>query len=650
MLGYRTIFDVPTRREDVEAVAMSQLRSWLQSKRLDADALTWGERVPLSTDTTGFLQELDGGDESRSVRARVVESKKGARWTSTLTVHIPGDRRRDPWVWVDIDGPDGQVAGIPRLARNLLEVFSDARTDIAHLRPVPEIIPERGVGELADFLLDDARRRLIFVAGSDSQMPMSRWQELLGDILKDTVGLASAFVLDAEATDALNEVLGPTHAVFPGTVRTFVDHVGPGDAIDAQRHRVLTTQRIVRGDARTVGRVLGLRARAVALGQPLPRAAIRVDRLLERQVDALVLEHRPASAAVAPETVVAVAAPETHAPSVIEPSVGPDVVEQIDGDPVVEREVAESAVEEDVVEGGRLVESELDESRADVVRSAEAILAIHRIGSEVLGVDDLAPRDVDRIIELARRGAAAEQQQHALSERLTELQDQVESTNDEVDRLKMRLEDEQLEVATAAHDLQEAERLVRHLRGLIVQTGAAADAWADPELAPDDLQPASFDEVLSRFDELPRVVLTMSKPELALALDVQNPLGTWAAKAWQVLLTLRDYAQCKNDGSWTKDVDGYLRDTPAGCRTFSATRHARDESETVKSSAKFRAARDLPVPSSVAASGTAFMGAHFKIAQSGLISPRLHYLDATGIDGNVYVGYIGPHLPTKQTN
>jgi hypothetical protein len=44
------------------------------------------------------------------------------------------------------------------------------------------------------------------------------------------------------------------------------------------------------------------------------------------------------------------------------------------------------------------------------------------------------------------------------------------------------------------------------------------------------------------------------------------------------------------------------------------------------------------------------MASHFKIAQSGMISPRLHYIDDTAKTGKVYVGYIGRHLPTKQTN
>ncbi|SMF05087.1 hypothetical protein L603_001600000240 [Cellulosimicrobium cellulans J34] len=58
----------------------------------------------------------------------------------------------------------------------------------------------------------------------------------------------------------------------------------------------------------------------------------------------------------------------------------------------------------------------------------------------------------------------------------------------------------------------------------------------------------------------------------------------------------------------------------------------------------------LRVPRSVDATGSVFMGAHFKIAQSGTIWPRMHYHDAVDVDGHIYVGYLGPHLPTQKTN
>ncbi len=624
MLGYRTLFEVPARHGDAEVIALSQLQSWLRGKGLDADALAWGESTALAPRADGFIQQLNGGDGARSVRARIREDNAKGRWTSTLTVHTPGDDRRTPWVWLDIDGPEGAVAGIPRLARDLLEVFGDAQSGAAHLRSAPEIVTDGDVDDVARVLFDETRRRLVFVAGSDPLMPLSRWQSLLSKILHDTVGLASAYVLDAAATSALNERLGDTHGVAPGTLRTFVGRVVPGDRLDAQRHRVLTTQRILRGDARTVARILGLRARGVALQQPLPRAAIRVDRLLERQIDELVL------AQPTPGLVAAVPPLVADRPEVDVPRAADTVIDT--GPPA---EVVEEPLAADMP--------------SSVVAEAEAVTALHAI-ARAAGLEGFETGAADRVLDLVRRGLTAEHQHAALSGRLSALQDQVEAAQDEILELKQRLEDEQLEVAAAADELGEASRLVRHLRSLVAQTEAAAEAWTVPEVADEDVLPSTFQELLDRLDELPGIALTMGKSDAALALDAHDPLGTWAGKTWQVLRALSDYATCKSIGLWTKDVDAYLRDAPADRATFSATRHARDESESVKNSQRFRTARELPVPPHVSPSGKAFMGAHFKIAQHGLISPRLHYFDASGVDGMVYVGYIGPHLPTKKTN
>ncbi|WP_243793172.1 hypothetical protein [Saccharopolyspora gloriosae] len=97
-------------------------------------------------------------------------------------------------------------------------------------------------------------------------------------------------------------------------------------------------------------------------------------------------------------------------------------------------------------------------------------------------------------------------------------------------------------------------------------------------------------------------------------------------------------------------VEGYLNNLPGGCRGYPANRHARDESEDVRTNRKFRSQRMFPVPESVDPEGQVFMGTHFKIANSGMISPRMHYSDATARDGKIYVGYLGKHLPTQQTN
>ena len=46
------------------------------------------------------------------------------------------------------------------------------------------------------------------------------------------------------------------------------------------------------------------------------------------------------------------------------------------------------------------------------------------------------------------------------------------------------------------------------------------------------------------------------------------------------------------------------------------------------------------------------MQAHFVIAQSSMVSPRLYLYDATRVRGcgDVIVGYIGPHLRNAHTN
>ena len=67
-------------------------------------------------------------------------------------------------------------------------------------------------------------------------------------------------------------------------------------------------------------------------------------------------------------------------------------------------------------------------------------------------------------------------------------------------------------------------------------------------------------------------------------------------------------------------------------------------------SPRLKSLRVLPVPAEVSPAEKAFMGAHFKIAKSGTVSPRMHYLDDSAHTGKVYVGYIGRHLANTLTN
>lgn len=205
------------------------------------------------------------------------------------------------------------------------------------------------------------------------------------------------------------------------------------------------------------------------------------------------------------------------------------------------------------------------------------------------------------------------------------------------------LEDEQLEHALTQGEMASVLATCNALRINLARHGLGELAWIDvpdPEPAPD-----SFVALVEKLARLEHVVFTGDE-EITLALDEHNDTGVWAAKSWQALTALEDYARFKADVHFKGNVDRYLHATPPGGRGFPAQRHAQDESESVKKNPHLRSARTFYVPRRVDPTCQSFMAAHFKIAQYARISPRLHYCDATTVDGKIYVGHLGPHLPT----
>ncbi|MFC4950719.1 hypothetical protein [Pseudonocardia sp. GCM10023141] len=245
---------------------------------------------------------------------------------------------------------------------------------------------------------------------------------------------------------------------------------------------------------------------------------------------------------------------------------------------------------------------------------------------------------------LARTGQRADSTKQRISTRLRELQDSVDDAGLERDLALEELAIEQRERADAEEDRAEAERRLRYLRKQLVVVGRADVAWTEPELDIRDIRPDTFVDLLERLAELEHVTFT-GDGGVTLDLDKHGNSRSWAGKTWDALLALDDYARISLGEGFAGDVSAYLADTPAACRTFSGNRHASTESGDVQRNPQLRNPRELPVPAEVEPSGRAFMGAHFKIAQSATISPRLHYLDATARTRVIYVGYIGPHLP-----
>jgi len=249
--------------------------------------------------------------------------------------------------------------------------------------------------------------------------------------------------------------------------------------------------------------------------------------------------------------------------------------------------------------------------------------------------------------DLAAITRSAQAGRSAISDRLDEYEFELMALRADQQDLRKRLEDAQFEAAEAEEDHASASAEVRRLQGLLVTAGETEQIWTPIEKpAP---RPRDCAEVADMLSDWGRVRFTGDADHLR-ELDQYDAAGAWASKIWDILGTLDDYARVIVEQEFDGNVHHYLTSTPTGCRAFSSTKHAGDESSTVRTSTRLSKLRTFPVPSEVHQDNQIFMGAHFKITQFATISPRLYYCNDTRGTGRIYVGYIGKHLKNTQTN
>ncbi len=594
VLGYRAFFNVGKQHELTEMVE-EQLHSWMKRKRWRYDDLAEGSVVTVADEARCVVLGEHLQDGSRTRRYRFLQDGQGGQWITELTIYQ--SRNDDGWVWLEIDQPEGAPrAGTPGLASMLVEVLTVRDGDHSlTAQPIPALTAD--VDTVIGAVTDPNRRGLVFVSGSlsDADIPLPKWNGFVSMILKETVGLSSAYLLDPESTEEFNRRLPKSHQVRPYTVRTYRPDVHLDEPLDSERHRILSTNTIVRDNPQWLQKLLGTRAREAAISASLPAAVRRVDRRLRDALDTLLLDRTAASAS---ETLVEF--PTATSPSTVE-------------------------------------------SGTDHVTGAIQVMLQQLFGDDAVTEDSLR-----RLGQLALEGKSGRRATDDARQRLATLENQVDAGENAIRRLTELLEDEQIERAQSEGENAEMDRLIRFLQTKLASMGSP-DAWVIPEKTQIDTPPGSFGDLLGRLQELKNVVFTGDHTH-ALELDDHEVLGTWASKCWRALLALEDFVELSLSGKFSGSVETYLSTTPAGAHGFPVNRHASSESEDVGKNPKYRRPRTLPVPTDVDPSGEVFMDAHFKIAQFRLISPRMHYYDDNSRSGKVYVGYIGCHLPTKKTN
>ena len=79
-------------------------------------------------------------------------------------------------------------------------------------------------------------------------------------------------------------------------------------------------------------------------------------------------------------------------------------------------------------------------------------------------------------------------------------------------------------------------------------------------------------------------------------LDDFDPLGTWAARAWDMLRVLDGYAAARRRGEFSKGVHAYLGHTPPGRPGYAPGAHSTQESNSVRTLAQAPEATGIPGP------------------------------------------------------
>lgn len=210
----------------------------------------------------------------------------------------------------------------------------------------------------------------------------------------------------------------------------------------------------------------------------------------------------------------------------------------------------------------------------------------------------------------------------------------------ELETLLERAFDEQ---DAALNDLDDALSRLRFLDRAFKELGEIPTVESDSD---DDWRPdSSLDALVAAKEVLEFLVITASE-DGCKTLDTQQKRGIWGKKIWLALRALNDYGRAKAEGRFSGDIAMYRDNPPNGGIALLAD-YAATESAPTTNRPDLRAIRTFDVPAAVDSTGRVYMEQHVKVDRGGQSAPRIHlYDDSGGPTQRIYIGYIGPHLPT----
>lgn len=610
MSDYRAVLRL-ANGEDPVRVADQQMRSWLRTKLKGArhGTLETADWDGLGTHDLGSdailgvarADSTDGG--TRRQLLRFTEVNDQGEWTVSLySIETSSERA------IVVTGNGPRWIAPPRVVGQFLEA-ADVRDAGQRVFNGAHLVDESEMAAVLQYLVDPARQNALILAASPGHGLEQNWRGLIDSLTAQSAGVASVFVVPAHVMEGLNDRLPPSHGIRAGQVRTFLPDVDLESGSDAYRHRILGPATLARSSnsGRVAESLQQTHARSIRKWAIEERLGTDVRRALH-QLDKRLADIRRT------EILDALTVDDDHSPD--EPREG---------------------------EATSLEQPPSEPRRRD---------RITRLVKRWLGREHRGDEDLDEVDAMLRR---QRKELELLGAQVESTRADLEARDDELSQLRRRFEDSELDAAAEADTARTLERENGILRARLKRAGQYEDLYVEPE-ADAWAAPESMIELVLRLQvgeqshvALDRVVFC-GDADPAAEIDAYDPLARYAARMWDYVRVLFDYADLKLSGGYRGSVHTYLTDdTHSGARC-SPQRHASTESDSVTTNKRLRDQRLFTVPLDVSPDGRAHMFAHFKPTHADTFAPRMHYLDDTAGTGKVYIGYIGRHLGNTKTN
>lgn len=580
------------------------VQQWIDEKQFN---------VSIFDNQTNIFEDGRGSAETTSVienekiyRLRVSEkNEQDVTYSSTILIgDIP-----DPWIWINIVNDNNQYVAVPRVAKYLLEKFDLFDADWAMQPEATRIGPEH-VLNLVSMIRDRKRRIPLILAGSSDEPEMRDvFQQGLETWGNHVFGMGAVAILDPEATDRFNEIVGKSFAVSPWSLRTFLPEIELDDPSSARHHRFLGTRRLVEERPERVAFRLGNIVRSIAASTSVPSIVLDSVHKLEQE------SHRRLIHALDPSVRI-------DQSSLIRRSLAP--TSAISTDPQI-GEFHQLRIQVKMACEWLEIPS-LDED--NILLVAEAVDYRKRNESVFLRVKD-------QLNKLESENASLRKDQSDMYEIFGLFEKDVanaEERSRSLDKQVVRLQNQ-----------------VSRLQSSLARHEDPATVYGEEETSSEFPTPENMEDLLDKLVGLRAYGVYFTGDESVVEdLDRLDNTGSIVEVAWDCIVSCVDYLRAKAEGACRGNMHDYLHNPPSGFRTVAPAKHASRESDSTLN--QYGNLRIFKVPADVDPTETILMQAHFKLPRAGMSSPRMHYYDDSNNSGGIYIGYIGPHLRIDGTN